>query len=218
MHPETGARAPALPAPFVKICGITRVEDALLCLEAGASAIGLNFIPSSRRRVDEPTARRIVDAVRGRLETVAVVADLHARALRELRARVGFDLLQLHGKETKAELEELLPGAFKAVRIGGPEDVRRAAEYGGERLLVDAYVPGELGGTGATFDWSLVTVLAGSRKVVLAGGLTKDNVGEALRRASPWGVDVASGVESSPGVKDPELVRAFVRAARSERG
>lgn len=202
---------------FVKICGITRVLDALQCVEAGASAIGLNFIPISRRRVDEDTARRIVDAVQGRVETVAVVADETAEDLRTLRSRIGVDWLQLHGRESPDELSAVLPRAFKAVRIGRPSDVSRAATFGGERLLADAHVPGELGGTGATFDWSLVAELARVRKLLLAGGLTPDNVADAIRAVDPWGVDVASGVESSSGIKDPEKVTRFILAARGAR-
>jgi len=199
---------------YVKICGITRVEDALLAVSAGASAIGLNFVPTSRRRVDEDTALRIADAVRGKAELVAVVADRDTAELAGLRHRLGLDFLQLHGSELPSALESLLPYAFKAARIARAPDVDRADEFRGERLLLDAYVPGELGGTGTAFDWELVVGLARRRNVVLAGGLTKDNVADAVRIVGPWGVDVASGVESEPGIKDAALVTAFIRAAR----
>lgn len=207
-------RAVSSAGRFVKICGITRVADALHCAEAGASAIGLNFILTSKRRVDEATARKIVEAVRGRVQTVAVVADRPVPDLRELRERVGVDWLQLHGGESPDELSALLPGAFKAIRIGAPGDAERAAAFGGELLLADALVPGELGGTGTTFEWSLVAGLARARKLLLAGGLTPDNVADAVRAVDPWGVDVASGVESAPGIKDPDEVTRFIRAAR----
>lgn len=203
------------PAPFVKICGVTRVGDAEICVEAGASAIGLNFIESSKRRVDEATARSIIEAARGRIEIVGVVADRPADELLALRDRLRLDWLQLHGDESPEQLARLLPHAYKAVRVGAPADVARAREYGGERILLDALVPGELGGTGATFDWTLARSLTESRSVLLAGGLTPENVAEAVRTVRPWGVDVASGVETSPGVKDPSKVAAFLRAARS---
>jgi phosphoribosylanthranilate isomerase len=200
---------------YVKICGVTRVSDALLCVEAGATAIGLNFVPTSKRRVAEDTARRIVAAVEGRIGVVAVVADLSVAAMRALRDRVGVDWLQLHGDEAPEDLALVLPHALKAVRIGDAEDVRAASGYAGERLLADAKVTGELGGTGAAFDWALVQRLARERDVILAGGLSPDNVAEAVRTVRPFGVDVASGVESAPGVKDPQKVRSFVSAARS---
>jgi phosphoribosylanthranilate isomerase len=199
---------------YVKICGVTRVSDALFCLEAGASAIGLNFVPSSKRRIDETTAKDIVAAVGGRLGVVAVVAGLSVDEMRGLRARTGIHWLQLHGDELPAALEGVLPHALKAVRIGNAADVGATRIYGGERLLVDAKVEGELGGTGAAFDWRLVQDLARTRAVLLAGGLSPENVGDAVRVVRPFGVDVASGVESAPGIKDPARVRAFVAEAR----
>lgn len=202
---------------YVKICGVTRVEDAVACAEAGATAIGLNFVPTSKRRVSEDMARRIMAAVNGRIEVVAVVADLSVVAMRALRDRLGVEWLQLHGDEAPEDLGAVLPHALKAVRIGDASDVRAASSYAGERLLADAKVAGELGGTGAAFDWSLVRELARERAVVLAGGLSPDNVADAVRAVRPFGVDVASGVESAPGVKDEDKIRRFVSAARGER-
>jgi len=199
---------------YVKICGVTRVSDALFCLEAGASAIGLNFVPTSKRRVDERTAKDIVGAVRGRVDVVAVVVGLSVDAMRGLRVRTGITWLQLHGDETPAELAAVLPDALKAVRIGGPEDAHAARSYSGERLLADAKTDGELGGTGTSFDWSLVHELVRERAVILAGGLSPENVADAVRAVRPFGVDVATGVESAPGVKDPARVREFIQRAR----
>ncbi len=199
---------------FVKICGVTRVEDAFTCAEAGATAVGLNFVPSSKRRVDEATARRIVDAVSERILVVAVVADLPVREMLRLREDTGIDWLQLHGSESPADLEAVLPHAFKAVPVANADDVRGAAAYGGDRLLVDAKVEGALGGTGTLLDGHLVRALARERRLILAGGLTPENVARAVELVRPWGVDVASGVESAPGRKDADKVRAFVAAAR----
>ncbi|HEY4102437.1 MAG TPA: phosphoribosylanthranilate isomerase [Polyangiaceae bacterium] len=202
---------------FVKICGITNVEDALLALDAGADALGLNFVPASKRVIDLATAAHISDAVGDRVELVLVVANRTAHELEELRAASGIRWLQLHGAESAEELELLLPNAYKAVAIASAEDVARAGEYGGTRLLVDAKVPGELGGTGARFDWSLALPLSKRRDLIVAGGLTPDNVGEAMRVLTPFGVDVASGVEmrGNPRAKDPEKLRAFVTAVRA---
>lgn len=203
--------------PWVKICGVTRPEDASAALAAGASAIGLNFVPSSRRYVEPGRARAIADAVRGKLEIVGVVADLEPRALAELESEVGLDWIQLHGDE-RAELVQSLPRAFKAVGIATATDVERALTFPGERLLVDAKLEGTLGGTGQPFDWMLVRDAASSRRLIVAGGLTPENVAEAVRVVQPWGVDVASGVEppGQPGRKDPEKMARFVRAAQRE--
>jgi len=199
---------------WVKICGITSIEDALLAADAGADAIGLNFVPASSRRVEEAGARAIAEAVRGRVVVVGVVADLDAAGMRALGERVGLDLLQLHGSESPELLEAVLPHAYKALRVGSREDVELADSYAGDRLLVDARVEGALGGTGTSFDWLLVQGLAARRRLVLAGGLGPDNVARAIESVRPWGVDVASGVETAPRHKDADLVRRFVAEAR----
>ncbi|MEI9936822.1 MAG: phosphoribosylanthranilate isomerase [Pseudomonadota bacterium] len=203
---------------FVKICGITSVEDALIAIAAGADALGLNFVPSSKRVVDLATAAHIAESVGDLVELVAVVADRSVDELVGLRRATGIRWLQLHGAEAPADLEAAQPEAFKAVAIGGSEDIARAASYGGERLLLDAKSPtGELGGTGTRFDWSLAQPLVQSRQVILAGGLFPDNVGEAVRTLKPFGVDVASGVElaQNPRKKHEGLLRAFVYAVRA---
>jgi phosphoribosylanthranilate isomerase len=201
---------------FVKICGVASEEDARVAIAAGADAIGVNLVPGSPRRVEPELARRIAASVRGKAEVVGVVADLELETLRGLREALGLDALQLHGNESPETLAALLPGAFKAVRIGGPEDVAACAGYAGDRLLVDAKVAGTLGGSGRSFDWDLVVELARRRPIVLAGGLTAETVAGAIGRVKPFGVDVASGVEwhDGRGGKDPERVAAFVRAAR----
>jgi len=199
---------------IVKVCGVTTVADAEVCVAAGVDLIGVNLVASSARRVDLETARAISDAVRGRVEVVGVVADRDLATLRRWTDEAGLDRLQLHGDEPPSALEALGPVAFKAVRIGGVDDVALASRFGGDVLLVDAKVAGALGGTGRTIDPELVAPLARGRRVLLAGGLTPDNVAAAVRAVRPWGVDVASGVESSPGVKDGRKVTAFVEAAR----
>ena len=201
----------------VKICGVTSVDDALAAVDLGASAIGLNFVPSSTRRIDVVRARAIADAIhaaKAKVQVVGVVADLSVDAMRALVADAGLDCLQLHGDEAPETLSPLLPHAYKAVRIANADDAARAATLPGDHVLVDAKVEGALGGTGATFDWALVEGLAKTKKLTLAGGLTPANVAVAVRAVRPYCVDVASGVESSPGVKDREKMRAFIEAAR----
>ncbi|MEO8801406.1 MAG: phosphoribosylanthranilate isomerase [Polyangiaceae bacterium] len=201
---------------LVKICGVTTLADAELCIDAGAESIGLNFVASSPRVLTVADARAIADAIRGRIRVIGVVANLAALAMRRLRADAGLDALQLHGDESAADLAALLPNAYKAVRIASPVDVEHARRFAGDDLLLDAKSPTGLGGTGAVFDWSLVIDIAQERRITLAGGLTPDNVQAAVSSVAAYRVDVASGVEDArnPRKKDPSKVRAFVAAAR----
>jgi phosphoribosylanthranilate isomerase len=198
----------------VKICGVTSESQAVACVDAGADAIGVNFVASSVRRVDARTAEAIVRAVGGRALVVGVVAGETVAAMRALRDATGVGCLQLHGDERAEDVRALLPHAYRAIRIAGARDVEGARGMPGDYVMVDAKVDGALGGTGHAFDWSLVVELARERRLVLAGGLTPGNVADAIRRVRPWSVDVASGVESAPGVKDLAKVRAFVEAVR----
>lgn len=201
---------------YVKVCGITHLEDAESAVLAGVDALGFNFVPSSKRFVGREEARAIVGQVRGKVACVAVVAGLSLADCRELAASVGVDRIQLHGDEPPELVNALGAMAFKAVRIGTVEDVELAMTYPGDPLLVDAKVAGQLGGTGQLVDRSLIAPLVAARRTILAGGLTPENVGEAVASVQPWGVDAASGVERShdPRRKDPEKVRRFVAAAR----
>lgn len=199
----------------VKICGVTSVAEAELCVEAGADAIGLNFYPRSPRCVDQALARKIVAAVGHAALTVGVFVDATLDAIRALQASAGFRCVQLHGDEPPELLAELLPHAYKAMRVKDEGSIADARRYGGEHILLDAYVPGEPGGTGHRFHWQLAVPLARERKVTLAGGLKPDNVADAVRAVRPFCVDVASGVEARPGLKDAAAVRAFITAAKS---
>lgn len=201
----------------IKICGVTSVADARLCAGAPVDAIGVNLWPGTVRCVDEATAAAIARAVGDTLDVVAVVVDAEGDDVRRLRERTGIRWVQLHGDQSPDVVRALLPCAYKALRVSGADALRRAADYPGEPLLLDAAAPGMRGGTGRTFDWELATELARRRKLMLAGGLTPDNVTAAITRVRPYGVDVASGVESEPGVKDPHRLRAFVEAVRTGR-
>jgi phosphoribosylanthranilate isomerase len=200
----------------VKICGVTSPDDALACIEAGASAIGVNIVLGTPRCVDIPRARTIAKAVGAAALVVLVVRDLSVPEMLDLRARVGCGCLQLHGSEPPESLAPLLPHAYKAIAVASREDVLMAARYGGEYILADAKTAAGSGGLGQAFDWSLVRELAKTRKLVLAGGLNPENVADAVRTVSPHTVDVASGVERSgdPRKKDLGRVRAFVAAVR----
>jgi phosphoribosylanthranilate isomerase len=198
----------------VKICGITRVADAELCVDAGADAIGLNFHPRSPRCVSVDTARLLAASVRGRALIVGVFVDATFDAIDEVIQTVGLDCVQLHGDEPPELLSRLLPHAYKAIRVRDARSIADAARYGGDHVLLDAFVPGEPGGTGRTFAWPLAADLARQRRVTLAGGLVPGNVAAAIAAVHPYAVDVASGVERGPGIKDEDEVRAFVTAVR----
>lgn len=199
----------------VKICGLTSVEEALYAVDMGADAIGLNFWPKTPRCVDVVTAKAIVQAVGNRAQIVGVFVDLAPHDIKELRLSVGFSWAQLHGDEPPQSVQALLPDAYKAIGVEDGRAIELARLYPGEHLLLDASVPGMPGGTGRTFDWAIAAEVAQERKLTLAGGLHPGNVAEAVRQVRPYRVDVASGVESEPGRKDPERVRAFIEAARA---
>ena len=200
----------------IKICGITSVLDAELAVACGVEAIGLNFWPGSARHVDVGTARAIVAAVGARTLVVGVFVDASLDAVRAAIAETGIGCVQLHGDEPPELLAALLPHAYKALRVRDANIAEEARRFGGKYLLLDAYSPAAPGGTGATFDWALVSGLARERKVTLAGGLHAGNVADAIGQVRPYCVDVASGVESrDPRIKDPAKMRAFVDAVRS---
>lgn len=198
----------------MKICGVTTGQDVELCVEAGADAVGFNFYASSPRCVDIETARRLVEALAGRALAVGVFVDASFEQIDQIKQRTGIGCVQLHGAESPELLARLLPHAYKAIRVRDASSLHEARRFGGEHVLLDAYVPGMPGGTGARFDWALAAELAQERKVTLAGGLEPGNVAAAVARVQPFCVDVASGVESAPGRKDPGKVRDFIRAAK----
>jgi phosphoribosylanthranilate isomerase len=205
---------------YVKVCGITRIEDAQAAVAAGAHALGFNCVPGSKRQLEATQIRAIVAQVRSESPTtlqVAVVADLTTERALALLDELGVDRLQLHGDESARDVEALGARAFKALRVADAADIKLAATFPGEPLLVDAKVAGQLGGTGHTLDWPLVEPLARARVLILAGGLTPENVAHAVRLVRPWGVDVASGVEvaGEPRRKDSDKLRRFVDAARA---
>jgi phosphoribosylanthranilate isomerase len=193
----------------IKVCGVTHIADARMCVEEGVDAIGVNFVAGSPRCIDVARAREICDAVGGRALIVGVVANLDVATMIALRQRVALGCLQLHGDEPPDALAALLPHAYKALRAS---DVAREGDYGGEHILVDGPQPG----SGLSFDWSIVSALARRRRLTIAGGLHAGNVGEAIAIAAPYCIDVASGVESpgDPRRKDVARVRALVRAVR----
>jgi phosphoribosylanthranilate isomerase len=198
---------------IVKICGITRPEDAEAAVAAGADWIGLNFWPRSRRFVTVERALEIAAVVPGDVKKVGVFVDAPAPAVEETARRVGLDWVQLHGDEDAEYCAKFAGRCVRALRVAAATDLAAIETVPAEMFLLDAPSPG----SGRTFDWSLARAAKSyGKKIILAGGLTPENVAQAVREVRPFGVDVASGVESQPGIKDAEKMRRFVDEARGK--
>jgi phosphoribosylanthranilate isomerase len=207
----------------VKICGIRTLPILETAIEAGADMVGFMHFPRSPRHVDIDTLGSLISAARGRAETAVVLVNPDNTLVAQVAA-LGPDWLQLHGPESPRRVEAIRAEAglaiIKALPIGGAEDVAAIAGYAdiADRLLLDAKPPKQAerpGGHGIVFDWTLLGALDPGVSFMLSGGLTPDNVGEAVKTVRPFGVDVSSGVETAPGEKDAGLVRAFIAAARA---
>ena len=199
-----------------KICGITRVDDALVAARAGADAIGLVFYKPSPRAVDIQQARQIVAALPPFITVVGLFVNASRCEVNETLDAVRLDVLQFHGDETPEQCEGYNRPYIKALRVRPDDDIAALCEQyvGATALLLDAYVEGVPGGTGVAFDWSLIPSQL-TKPIILAGGLTPENVSEAIEQVRPYGVDVSGGVELSKGVKDARRVERFVKAVRS---
>ncbi len=199
----------------IKICGITRKEDALFCAKLGAHALGLVFYEKSPRFLQVEKAKEIMRCVPPLVSWVGVFVDEDSKKILEISRYLGLSTVQLHGSEPPQVCENLRKEGLrviKALRVKEEKDLEGWEEYRGvvSALLFDTKVKGLPGGSGQRFRWE---ILKGLKEIpfILAGGLTPENVREAIETAKPWGVDVSSGVEKSPGMKDPELVEAFIR-------
>lgn len=206
----------------IKICGVTVPDDAARIAEAGVDFIGLNFWAQSRRRVVAGRAAEVVAAVRdaGLARLVGVFVDASAAEIAAVLAQVDLDVIQLHGAETPEDAAAIARASglpvWKAIAAGSPADVEQLDAWPVDAILLDTPSPGK-GGSGIPFDWALARAarsLHPARRLVLAGGLTPDNVAAAVAAVGPWAVDVASGVEAAPGVKDAGKLAAFIAAAR----
>ncbi len=217
------AGAPVLPAILVavrvKICGVTNVEDAEAAAELGAWALGLNHWDGSPRRVEPEAAREIAAAVRRRVELVGVFVNASLDEIARAVEDEHLTMVQLHGDEGLSFCNEVArrTGAkvIKAMRVRSAADVERARAFRTDFHLFDAYSPAGPGGTGETFDWDLVRERETKVPAILAGGLRPENVADAIAAARPYAVDVASGVERSPGRKDHNLMADFIRRTRA---
>ena len=198
---------------FVKICGITRPADAIAAVDAGADAIGLNFVPTSRRCIDVELARAILAVVPDDVMTVGIFRDHLAHEVLEITGALGLEAAQLHGDEPPEVTAVVAAGVETVIKVvaAGSLSARSIDEHAADIVLFDAPIPGG----GVPFEWGIVGDLVTNHKILLAGGLRPDNVAEAVRRVRPWGVDVASGVEAEPAQKDPDAIARFVAEARA---
>lgn len=196
----------------VKICGLTNSADAQLCAKLGAHAIGLNFYPESPRAVSPFTAEKIIRELPPFVSTVGIFVNWAPKAVIALSQALRLDFAQLHGDETPQVVAEVATkiAVIKALRVGPEDGLPRLAKYrAASAFLLDADKVGEFGGTGETTNWVLAHKASLSHRIILAGGLSPLNVAEAITAVRPYAVDVASGVESRPGKKDPGKLRAF---------
>lgn len=203
------------PKTRVKICGMTRVEDALKAVELGADAVGFIFYKKSPRAVTIKQARVIIKELPPFVHRVGVFVNESIERVNELKEKLGLDLVQLHGDETPAYCRKVNSRVLKAIRISDSSSLKELSKFNVDGFLLDTFHPGIYGGTGKVFDWKLAKQAGKFGRIIVAGGLNQDNVAEAISNARPYGVDVCSGVEKTPGVKDIKKMRAFLSAVQS---
>lgn len=207
----------------IKICGVTLPDDAARVAASGADFIGLNFWPRSKRYLERERAGLIAAAARalGAIEVVGVFVDTDLDEVKDVLSYVDLDILQLHGDEHPEDVREIAEATgkrvWKSIAVNASRDLDHLEAWPVDKLLLDTPSPGR-GGSGQTFDWTLAVEARRrypARELLLAGGLDPSNVGAAIETVRPWGVDVASGVEAGPGIKDPDRLGAFVAAVRA---
>lgn len=200
----------------VKICGITTLEDATAALGYGADMLGFIFYSKSTRYITPEAAGKIISALPSTVATVGVFVDALPDTVNKTVKASGINTVQLHGDESPEECASIRNAkVIKAFRISKREDLADISNYSVDAILLDTYVKGTHGGTGETFDWALATEAKRYGPLILSGGLTPENISEAIRTVRPYAVDVSSGVESSPGVKVHELIKQFIERAKS---
>jgi phosphoribosylanthranilate isomerase len=200
----------------VKICGITNIDDALTSVEAGADALGFIFFRGSSRFIDPASAREIIRQVPEKVLKVGVFVNEAPEQVAKIVRETGLTAVQLHGNETPEYCDFVTSRVIKAFRIQGENSLAELSGYRASAFLLDSYVPGQPGGTGAAFNWELAIKAKDlGHPIILAGGLTPENVADAVAKVRPHMVDVSSGVELAPGRKDHQKVREFIRRAKA---
>lgn len=204
--------------PKVKICGITNSGDAEVAVKAGADALGFIFYDKSPRYIQPNVARQIIAQLPPFILPIGVFVNEETEFVRDIVDECGLALAQLHGDESPSYCESLGRPIMKGIRLRDRGSFLSLAEYKGRAevrgFVIDAFSESAYGGTGQTVDWALAAEAAKAAPILLAGGLTPENVAEAIQKVQPYGVDVSSGVEASPGKKDPQKIQAFIQAAK----
>ncbi len=205
---------------FVKICGITRLEDAIAAADLGARALGFNFYKKSKRYIQPEKAVEIIEQLPGHILKVGLFVNSPENEIENINSRLELDLLQFHGDETPDFCEKWADKVIRAFRIENENQLELIEKYPFARMIIiDAAITGQYGGTGELSDWDIaVKAKKYGIPLLLAGGLTPENVSEAIQKVKPFGVDVAGGVESSPGIKNREKIRAFMHSVRRGQG
>ncbi|MEK6583626.1 MAG: phosphoribosylanthranilate isomerase [Nitrospirota bacterium] len=198
----------------VKICGITNLEDAQAAAEAGADALGFVFYPDSPRFIDPGNARAIIAKLPVFITSVGVFVDESEDLIRRIIREGGIQILQFHGSESPVLCTRFREKVIKAIRIKDEESISEMQMYDVDTFLLDTYLDCAKGGTGKTFNWKYAEMAKENGRIILSGGLNPSNIGDAVRKLKPYGVDVSSGVEISPGKKDHVKIREFVREAK----
>lgn len=199
----------------VKVCGITSIEDALAAVEAGADALGFVFFSKSPRNIFPEQAAAIIRCLPPFVQIVGLFVNEQLTVVNSIADQCGLDVVQLHGEETPEFCAGVKRRVIKAFRVKDQSSLDRLGDYDVAACLLDAWSPAAYGGTGETFNWEIAAAAAASQCIILAGGLTPENVAEAVATVKPYAVDVSSGVESAPGVKDREKIFNFIRNARN---
>ena len=199
----------------VKICGMTQLKDALFAVEQGVDAVGFIFYKKSPRAVTMKSVREIITKLPPLVDTVGVFVNESAERVNKIADYCGLDLVQLHGEESPAFCRKIHRRVIKAFRVKDLQSIKQLEKFPVSGFLLDTFSDDLHGGTGKTFDWNLALPAKKMGPVILAGGLTSRNILQAVRQVRPYGVDVCSGVEKSPGIKDLEKVRAFLKNIRS---
>ena len=198
-------------SPIIKICGLTSREQALACIELGADWLGLNCWSGSSRYITPERVREIVSALPKSVTTVGVFVNESPDKLESIMRETGMDYAQLHGDENFENCKKLTVPWFKAFRVSPEFKTQQIPEFERKIFLLDAYSKFHYGGSGETIDWNLAAAASSLGQMILAGGLVPENIADAVHEVQPWGVDVCSGVESEPGIKDLAKVNDFIQ-------
>ena len=199
----------------IKICGTTNLDDALIAVEAGADALGFIFVPNTPRYLPPDEAAKIIEELPPFITTVGLFVNAEQKEIDTIANNCSLDAIQLHGEEPPELCVTLNRRVVKAFRVKDESSLSRLHDYHVRAYLLDTYVKGTMGGTGKVFDWNLAVKAKQYGRIISAGGLNPHNIASAILRVRPYGVDVSSGVEASPGRKDPAKVKAFIGAVRA---